>query len=264
MASNLSTIGFVFPDEASFQGMMLKCAGEAIAGLSCGAQGEYRIWRSRSGAELWFHIGAGQNGETEILGLTPFFEGQSQVKLKLTEAVHRPDDNPLEGAFYGWVSPDETGEGDYPLVFDAVDFAARSATILPVIETVRIAGFAREVKAFATEADYFAANAAASGPRLAAKSFIPMGLFAAASAADDAAATEAMKTPSSHALLTGRVLDHRSFTNETTDRPFHWMLVESLSATYDVLADPGIVQGEILPGATVEAVCWLFGRTLQE
>lgn len=262
MASNLSTIGFVFDDEPAFQSMMLKCAGEAMARLSCPPSGEYRIWRSRSGAELWFHAGAASNGETEILGLTPFFEGQSEVRLKLTQAVHRPGDNPLEGAFYGWVSPDETGEGDYPLVFDAVDFAAQGALPLPRIETVRIAGFAREVKAFATETEYFAANAGETGPRFAAKSFIPMGLFAAA-AKDDSGANDEMKTPSSHALLTGRVLEHRMLANETTNRPFHWMLVESLSATYDVLADPGIVQGEIVPGGTVEAVCWLFGRVTQ-
>ena len=50
MASNLSTIGFTFSDEASFQTAMLKCASDAIAGLKCEA-GEYRVWRARSGVQ---------------------------------------------------------------------------------------------------------------------------------------------------------------------------------------------------------------------
>ena len=265
MASNLSTIGFSFADEASFQSAMLKCASDAIAGLKCQG-GEYRIWRARSGAELWFHIGAAQDGETEIRGLTPFFEGQSEVTLKITGPVHRPGDTPFEGAFYGWVAPDETGEGNYPLVFDAVDYAAHAAAVWPAICKVRISGFARELTAYPSEAAYLAASDGPVEPRLAAQSFIPIGLFAAAQA-EPGAETLAKSTappPSSNALLTGCIRDHRLYTNETTGSEFHWLLVESLDATFDIIADPAVVKGEILPGGTIEVACLLFGRFLED
>lgn len=258
MASNLSTIGFSFADDDCFRTTMMALAGDALKGLDC-PPGSYRIWRGRAGADVWFHVAREADGETEILGLTPFFEGQSEVSLKITGPLRRPDDNPFEGAFYGWVAPDETGEGSYPLVFDAVDFAARASATWPAVRTVRIAGFGRELQAFASDADYAAANRARPEPGLAAKSFIPIGIFAAAGAEANAGEP---KAPSSAALLTGRIIDHRRYSNEVTSREFYWLLVESLDATFDVIADPEIVKGEIVTGGTVEVSCWLFGRFL--
>ena len=258
MASNLSTIGFSFGDDESFRAAMLRCAGETIAGLAC-PHGDYRIWRSRASAELWFHIAPAANGETEILGLSPFFEGQSEVALKITGPVRREADNAFEGAYYGWVAPDETGEGSYPLVFDAVDFAAREAGPWPCVRRARIVGFGRELTAYESDAAYASASNGRPEPHLAPKSFIPIGLFAAAEA-DTVPGTR--PAPSSNALLTGRIADHRRYTNEATGRDFHWLLVETQDATFDIVADPEIVKGEIVQGGTIEAACWLFGRFL--
>lgn len=262
MASNLSTIGFVFADEEGFRSAMMACASDASAQLKCSC-GNYGIWRSRTGAEVWFHFHAGDDGNTEIFGLTPFFEGKSDVSLKITGKISRDGDNPFEGALTGWVSPDETGEGSYPLVFDAVDIAAHAASTWPAIRHVKLAGFAREVRVFASEADYYAARGTpdAENPKLAAHAFIPIGLFAAAQEenGDDASAPQ---HPSSAALLTGKILEHQAFTNEATGQHFVWLLVESLEATFDIVADPGVVTGAITEGGTVEAAVWMFGRVL--
>jgi hypothetical protein len=40
--------------------------------------------------------------------------------------------------------------------------------------------------------------------------------------------------------------------------------VESLEATFDILADPDVVVGEIVQGGTVEVACLLFGRFVQD
>ena len=261
MASNLSTIGFTFGDDDSFRAAMVTCAGQAIAGLSC-PHGDYRIWRSRAGAELWFHVAPAAAGETEILGLSPFFEGQSEVTLKITGPLQRANDNAFEGAFYGWVAPDETGEGSYPLIFDAVDFAARQAGPWPAVRRTRIAGFARELSAFASDGAYYAANASRTEPQFSAKSFVPIGLFAAAVDNTSAMDSRSAAAPSSNALLTGRIAGHRRFTNEAIGRDFLWLLAESLEATFDIIADPEIVKGEIVQGGTVEVSCLLFGRFL--
>lgn len=266
MASNLSTIGFVFADEDQFRSSMVSFAGRTAAQLDC-PHGAYGIWRSRTGAELWFHFGPSQEGNTEIYGLTPFFEGQSECDLRITGPIRRDNDTPFEGAFYGWVIPDgNTGQddgGSYPLVFDAVDFAAREGHVWPAVVRVKLAGFARELKAYAGEDAYRAAGTGSGAPQLAEKSFIPIGLFAAAEAEAESAPGSTPATPSSAAVMTGRVLDVSRMTNEATGQDFFWILIDSLDTTFDILADPEIVSGEIVPGGIVEASVWLFGRLVE-
>lgn len=259
MASNMSTLGFEFAEQAEFADAMTKLANETVEHLTC-ETGEYAIWRSRTGAELWFHLSMpDEEGAREILGLTPFFEGKSDTLVNITAPVHRPEDNPLEGAFYAWVNPDpESGEGSYPIVFDAVDFAAQRQRELPFLAGVRLSGFARELSAYASAEAYTEATKDGEKMQLGPQAFIPMGLFAAAEngAGDDS------QPPSSSAILTGRVLEHRMLVNEATAQRFHWLLVESLDASYDIVADPSVVSGSIEPGGTVECACWLFGRIL--
>jgi hypothetical protein len=251
MASNLSTIGFAFGDDSEFNTAMTRLAGQTSR--RHGTEGDgYTVWRSATGAELWFHL----NAEThEITGLTPFFEGESDVSLKVIERVTRPRDTSFDGALMAWVAPDEDGVGVYPLVFDAVDFLALSGRKLPAVWRARLAGFADQVRAFPSAEDYEAGQT--SEPRFAAQSFIPVGMFAVA-----ATELESPAVPSSTALLTGRVAEHRLLTNEITGQRFHWVFVESLETAYDIVADPGVIDGTVVKGGTVEVSCWLFGRVL--
>lgn len=262
MASNLSTIGFTFIDEDSFRTTMMGCATESTVRLACGA-GTYGIWRARSGAEVWFHLTNAENGSTEIVGLTPFFEGQSEVLLKITESVSRNDDNPFEGALKGWVSPDDGSDGSYPIQFEAVDFAASNTNTWPDLRHVRLTAFARELQAFPSDEAYYAARGEPNSevPKLAAHAYIPIGLFAA----DVDGADDASNQPQSEssALLTGKIIEHRVLTNDTTGQEFVWLLVESLEATFDIVADPAIVTGELIDGGTIEAAVVMFGRLLE-
>lgn len=264
MASNLSTIGFVFADAEIFRDVMMKCAQQSSGELECSA-GAYGIWRSRTGAEIWFHLGKSDDGTTEIFGLTPFFEGQSDVLLNIIGAVSREGDNAFEGAMQGWVSPDGTADGSYPILFDAVDFASHTDTEWPAQRRVRLTAFARELEAFASDQAYYAARGSAGDdvPQLAAHAYIPVGLFAAEDSREAAAAPEPAG-PQSSAVLTGNVLDHRTFTNEVSGQDFVWLLVESLEATLDLVADPAVVTGEIVDGGTIEAAVVMFGRLLED
>ena len=92
-----------------------------------------------------------------------------------------------------------------------------------------------------------------------AQSFFPVGLFAEA----DAKSAGKHAVPSSNALINGIVRGHRELVNEFTGQTFHWLEVESLSATYDIVASPGIISGDIIEGGIVQASCWLFGRILK-
>ncbi len=260
MASNLSSIGFRFDSAEAFQDTMVKLAPRTVERIGCEA-GDYSVWRSRSGAEVWFHLPflGTEDAAQDIAGLSPFYEGSSDVAIEVVARINRPDDNEFEGALTAQViDPDGTNDG-FPITFDAVDFAAHAAVSLPFKARARIVGFARHVRAFADEAAY---GADQSGPLgeigLAPRAFIPVGQFAETADGED------VEAPASTALLTGYISEHRRLVNEVTGEAFHWMLVESLAATFDVVADPEIVTGEIVEGGTVEVGCVLFGRLMEK
>lgn len=264
MASNLSSIGFQFTSEEEFAETMSALAGAAEDRVSC-EPGDYIIWRAPTGAELWFHLPLFGNEDiaADLAGVNPFFSGDSDIGLKLTERVKRPDDNEFEGAFTAWVSPDaETGEGSYPLVFEAVDFAAQAERRLPVECRAMITGFARELRVFADEDEFSAFQEGnKEGVPLAPRAFVPLGLYAN-SMREEGEKAGAGPTPSPAALITGRILKHHELTNDAKGQPYHWLVVESLEATFDIVADPEVVKGKLAEGATVLVACMLFGRLL--
>ena len=62
--------------------------------------------------------------------------------------------------------------------------------------------------------------------------------------------------------MTGKILEYRAFTNEASGKDFVWLLVESLEATFDIVADPDVITGELKAGSTIETAVWMFGRFL--
>ncbi len=99
------------------------------------------------------------------------------------------------------------------------------------------------------------------GQRLAAQALIPIGLFSDADE-EDVAPTMQQSAPEPTAWLTGIVRAHRMLENEATGRMFHWLSVDSLAATYDLVADPDIVTGDIAEGRIVEVMAWMFARVM--
>lgn len=257
MASNLSSIGFVFRDAEDFHARMLVLAEESRERLRCD-EGEYAIWRSRTGAEVWFHLPPEGDADEQatILGLAPFFEGQSRVPVLVTQIHRRPDDTPLEGLLHGWVAPDGSGGGAYPIAFDAIDFAAHASRPLPATWNCRVTGFCRNLN---VHPDSSTLPEIGEGQRLAAQALIPIGLF---NDDTDEEVAPTSSPPEPTAWLTGIVRAHRLLENEATGRSFHCLSVESLAATYDLVADPDIVTGEIAEGRIVEVMAWMFARVL--
>jgi hypothetical protein len=262
VASNLTTIGLACDTEDSFDALMQRLAGSARERLASDP-GDYSIWRSLTGAEVWFHVTGtretdGQLQDHEIIGFTPFFEGMSDVDIEIDAGFQRPGENPFEGAFRAWVAPDPAnGLGVHPIVFDCVDFAVHRNRELPIRCHAKLTAFARSITAYADENDYH--DCQPEGRKQAARSFVPLGLQGSGSTGmppdhDDA--------PASNAVLTGAVVEHRLMSDPNGGAPFHWLLVDSLGATFDVVADPSVVTGTILEGSTVEIACVMFGRLI--
>ena len=270
MASNLSTIGFTFADDTGFEQTMVRLANEARERLATEA-GEYAIWRSRTGAEIWFHLGNVQardadSTERDIIGLTPFFEGESDVLLSITASMQRPEDNPFEGLQHAWVAPDSSGIGSYPIVFEAVDFAAHPADeAYPAGHRCRVVAFCRDLTIHDSVDAMLAADVESGddAPQMAPKALIPIGLFADRQVEDAAPiADNDADMPQPTVLMRGVVREHRRLVNEITGGVFHWMLVETLEATFDMLADDELIDKPPHAGSAVEAYAWMFGRTL--
>ena len=223
MASNLSSIGFHFAGEQSFLETMTQLADECVETLHCDV-GDYAIWRSVTGAEVWFHLAPQIGDEREVLGLTPFYEGQSCLPLRIDETRQRDDDNAFEGTFHAQVLNPQTGEAILALAFAAVDFAAHVTRKTPFACDARICGFAQRLTAYRNSMT-----------------------------CDDGNEDE---------TLSGRILEHRRFGNEVAGHDFHWLLIESSAGIFDIVADPAIVDGEIVDDGAVRVDCRFFGRLL--
>lgn len=257
MASNLSTIGFHFANEEQFRDAMMACAADAGDVLDC-PSGHYGIWTSPSGAQVWFHLKRTPAGEVEIFGLTPFFDGKSDVTLTIRRAIQRPGDNPFEGSLESVI---ETQPGDaYPISFDAVDFALSGVEELPAKRRVRLSAFARDIAGYKDEASYYAAAEQGPPPVFAAQCFVPLGMFASEQNEEDGASAAPVQP--ALAYFTGRIVEHSRLVNEKTGHAFEWLMVETLGATLDVLADPQVIDGELCEGGTVAVNALLFGRIL--
>ncbi|SDP58349.1 hypothetical protein SAMN04488061_3407 [Filomicrobium insigne] len=232
MASNFDCIGLGVTNAAELGDLVVRLAGEAGERLVTDA-GEYAIWRSRTGAELWIHLGAAEDGEREIIGLTPFFEGRSEMSLDVERAITRPHDNAYEGAFLGAVRTHAGGQS--PLIFDAVDFAAHSTRPLPARWLVRLTGFARRVDLLEEVGDHARGELAATG-----------------------AATEGEAT----ARVVGQIAGCETLINEATGHSFCWLFIDGADVSIDVVAPLDLLHGDIKLGGTVKVDCALFGRII--
>lgn len=259
MGRHLSTIGFVFESAAEKSEMLSRLATDSRLRLAV-EPGDYAVWRSRSGAELWFHVVGSRNedgtlADDGIVGLTSFFDGASSVGVRIERQVNRDGDSPFVGAWAGWIDPEHKCEvSAYPVVFDAVDFAAHASRPLPMCCTVRLVGFARLLTVYPDEAAFFAAGSETAG--LEPFSFVPVGLAAVAANGS----LETASAPSSHGLINGRLVEHELLRNEATGFDICRMLIASDATVYEVVADPELVTCAMEPGAIVSAMCWMVGR----
>lgn len=248
MASHFTTLGFDSQDEQAFRDFIMHTAahGEWLA-LPDGSA--YVMWTPGAGIQMWAQV----NADGGIIGLNPHFSGQGQMQVGLISRINRANDNALDGAFYGWAGAQEGGDpeqGDYPFVFDAPDFRIHDALALPVIVAVQLTAFAHTLKAYPDEETF-----RASETHMAAESCIPSGLFTVSLPGESV-------PPAAQVIFNGHVVAAAVLTNPHTSLTFHWARVKTLGGEYDVVADPAIVDGEIIPQGIVSVSGWVSGRVM--
>jgi hypothetical protein len=246
MPSHMSSIGFPVESEDDFLRYQTLAAdnGRVLAAPA----GTYVRWRAGEGAELWVQVGE----ENAIVGLNPHFEGTSTLTMRVASRISYPNEAGLDGAFYGWLEEaveEEAGES-VELAFDAPDFALVADLPLPATVQVQLAAFAEDLRTFADEQAFAAAQPADLR--------LPPEALLAVPAPDTGIDEDAPPEP--RAFLTGRVLESELLANPATGEQFRWAKVHTQGGDVDLVADPALAPVDLPAGTIVAATCWLSGR----
>jgi hypothetical protein len=246
MASHFSSIGFPLNSQEELGSLLESLYGQSRP-YPC-QSGRYLRWVDSSGAELWLQLDSHDN----LVGVNPHFSGKSQMKVRLEHKVHRPDSSPLDGAFLGWVDPsdDKSEPGSYPFVFDSPDSNLCDQVSMNSVVQVQIAAFAHSVEIFADPEEFESRNSGKFS--MASQSFIPSGMFSPGG--------RATEPPTAHAVLTGHILEAQVKTNTHTRERFHWLLVQSFAAVFDVVIAPELMNVPPKPRAVISGSFWISGR----
>jgi hypothetical protein len=255
MPSHLSTIGFDVPTQESLVRLLEQLLPASTRIKARG--GHYRLWRGRSGEEMWIQL----DRAGDVVGVAPHFTGSCSVHARVASRVTRQGDTALDGAFHCWMSPDGSAEGEsYPFVFDCPDSGTYGKLRLPLVVDVQLAAFAHDVSLHASS-QAFDESQAQDKVRFALQSFIPSGLFVPnESASDPPGFLRDVVPPEATAIFTGQVVEGETNVNAFTGRSFHWAAVDTLSARVDVVIDPALVAAAPMAGNVISGSFWLTGR----
>ncbi len=219
-------------------------AAESAEAVSVGRATYYR-YTDPSGAELWVQADVRE----QFLGINPHFVGRSALDVSLIAAIHRREESVLDGAFHGWVAPDEDGEsGLYPILFDSPCALMHADLVFPHRVQVQVAALPHQVQLFPSRELYD--SGAIDAPGFAAQSFVPSGLFGEPD------------EPEAVAVMTGVIAEVELRTNALTGASFWWLLVESLGGTFDVVAAKDDFAETPVEGGVIYGTFWLTGRLL--
>jgi hypothetical protein len=248
MPSAFTTIGVPIVDSEEDYGTWARRAASEGQALSV-AKGEYRTMSSNAGPQLW----AAVDRRGRVVALMPHYAGTAVCRARLTDRITRADESRFEGAFDGWaLSESPTSPGDasgdtVPLRFDAPDYLAHLELRLPALVDVQIAAFAFECSWHRDLEAFDAAQATAELP-LAEQAFAYLDVF---QEDPQRAAT---------AMLSARVAETALQVNELSGSRFRWASAHTLIGDIDIVADPGVVDGEPTAGGMVDGSFWLSGR----
>ncbi len=275
MTDHFSVIGFKAGSPQELAGLLSMLPDEGAEPRACNP-GYYYRWHSEAGSELWIHMqrdagaieAVAEEERLTVIGVTPFFTGESRVAVRVMRMRQRPSDNAFEGAAFVEIEP-----GPQPhqcatvALFDLVDFACVAPRETPFLATAQITAFPHDLALFPDEAA-FAAAQEGQEVRFAPKSFFASGLFMPVDGQANGHTfhdpdAETFRAPS-RAFFTGIVEKAETRRNPVTGQSFQCALVSTLGGTMDVVADDAQSKGEIRRGMILQGEFWLCGRLLEE
>jgi hypothetical protein len=251
MCSNLRHIGFRNRSEDDLAELVDQLVDDTTDRVAAEG-GDYRIWRSATGAEVWLYVEGSRRADggldaARIVGLQSFFDPGNRCDVHVDRLFRRPGEPRFVGSVVGRLVGDRDGAAAAtPVVFDAVGFDAPRGCEVGGTGPVQLVAFGRMLTAYADEAAFRKAGSETAG--LSPSSLVATGLLASPI------------TPSSHALVIGTVVRHARHQNEVSGLPFDHITVACPNAPIDIVIDSTLVPAAVRPGAIVSAMCWMVGR----
>lgn len=225
-----------------------------------GRWGEYRVWRSPAGAEIWLHYpartraraGGGESKPLDLVedlkGFTVFHAGRGRVALELAE-MRQSGIDPL-----GAVCVEAArARGQPRLGFEVVGYAALDQ--MPRQAELQLCALAYRLWAFPSESAYFAG--------VASQRLIAPGALARIEPGDVPEARQGYRAKRGTLwLLSGRVRASMRLLNPLTHVPYYWLLVETDRGVLDVVVNSERIDGDVSTGHIVQVVGTMAGRVL--
>lgn len=214
-------------------------------------RGFYMKLEMGGNAEIWVAVAHGEGDSAgEVMDVNPRVDAPPGVRMRLHSALPDPEERGLGGLFVGWVNPRSgADQGDYPLAFDAPDFAACRIDPARTV-AVALVGFA-EVVAFQPDDG---GKVMLDGLPMGSRSLIPTGMFFAGD----------RPTPRAEAVLVGKILAHALRHNDVGGGDFWWARIETFGGQMDLVAAPEQLPKLPEAGDLVSARVWLSGRIVDE
>lgn len=249
---------------------MNRSAADAIARIArsigrrvvC-ADGEYRTWVSPGGAEIWLHYPLRQGRDADkklepiddLKGMTVFQRGAGTIRLRVHRRMSWKPENALDGVCIASLPALQRQGRALPFVFEQLGYAVEPMPT-PFEARVQVAGLAHRVWAYATEAEFLKA--------IPSRRLVGRGSIAAMEPDEVADARLIYRTkPGALWLVTGVILKSIQLRNPLADSPYYWLLVETDRGQIDVVTNPGVVEGDISVGHTIQTVVSMVGRIIE-
>ena len=238
------------------------------------ASGEYRIWRSPAGAEVWLHYPkrrvrrqpapwSGERSDSQpdfdpigdLMGMSVVHAGVSDMRMRLARAVKVSARNPLDGVCIASLASRRPTDKAIGFTFELLGFAAEPTTA-GTAARVQVTGLAQRVWSYPSEAAYLGSTPA---DRL-------IGKGAMANIEADELADVALiyrPKPGTLWLITGEIRRSVRLINPVTLAPYYWVQLATDRGDVDLVANPDVIDGDISVGHVLQAVVAMTGRIVE-
>lgn len=277
MCTRLHAIGFACEIDQRTAAFIATTAASSKRRVTCHA-GEYRIWCSRAGAEIWLHY-PDSNGTRSVRrgaasaaadtrnpakpfdaigdlgGLSVVHRGTSDVRMRLVRTIATATANPLDGAGVAMLGSRRAQDRPIAFTFELLGYGVERVR-QPVDVRVQVTALAQRVWGYPSEAAYLATT-----PR---QRLIGRGGLADVSPGDlpDVPLIYRPK-PGSLWLATGDVVKSMRLINPVTQAPYYWISLATDRGTFDLIASPDAIEGDISDGHVLQAVVSVTGRIIE-
>jgi len=210
------------------------------------AEGNYMELTTGNGSQLWGRLDQDNN----CRAINAHFQGKSRNKIMIMQRV-KFNDSPLDGRFLGWINPHEHHDphnpahqhpGDYPILFEAPDYAWYSFLQVPCQVEVQLTAFAQKIKVYGSRHEFD------HDPD---RSFPQESLRPSQNAGN-----------SPEAFISGVVQECQVLENPLTHYYFQWARLKVLGGEFDIAADTTMLTTPMAAGCIIAGDFVLSGRLI--